>query len=248
MCPAAALESRDVVLIFHGAGGPDRETSDLCARIVASDAAAGLSEPRYVQVFDWTRWRGGQDRAPFDGQAVGSRLGLQLAEAERSAGASRRRTLHCIGTSVGGFTADACVSAYVRASDEARRATARLTLTDPFTARPGEPLGDGWGLRHFGEAADYAEHYLNTDDPVPSTNVPLPLCRVYDVTRAAERRTFKPPSSGNWLADGAAALLLGHNWPMGYLARHYGTELDAGGRIVTPSHDEYPRGSVVRVP
>ena len=38
-----------------------------------------------------------------------------------------------------------------------------------------------------------------------------------------------------------------HNWPMGYLARHYETVLDAQGRIRHPSHDQLPRGAVVRV-
>ena len=82
---------------------------------------------------------------------------------------------------------------------------------------------------------------------MPSTNVPIPTCHVYDVTRARERSTFKPPSTGNPLADLGTWALLGHNWPMGYVARHYELQLDEGGRVRTPSHAERPRGEVVRV-
>ena len=42
--------------------------------------------------------------------------------------------------------------------------------------------------------------------------------------------------------------LLGyHNWPMGYMARHYETLLDGAGKVVVPSHADLPRGAVTRV-
>ncbi len=226
------------VLIFHGAGGPDRETANLQRRVEACDRAAGLE--RYVAVFDWTEWLGGSSRAAFDGQAVGKRIGEQLA-----AEAGALRSLHVIGTSVGGFAADATVSAYVGALEGRNRARVHLTLTDPFTSRGN--LKEGWGMRNFGRTADYAEHYLNTDDLVPSTNEPLPLCYVYDVTRCAERRDFRPPSTGNFLKDLGARALLGHNWPMGYLARHYEVAADADGGATIPSHEDKPRGQVTEV-
>ena len=36
--------------------------------------------------------------------------------------------------------------------------------------------------------------------------------------------------------------------PIGYLARHYETTLDADGRVVVPSHEQLPRGTVFKVP
>ena len=137
------------------------------------------------------------------------------------------------------------------------------------------------GARLFGARADFAEHYLNDDDIVPSTNFALPLCYVYDVTRSRERSSFPPPSSGaarsrarralhsypahppppprdlprgrppalagNLIADLGARLLGYHSWPIGYLARHHETELDADGAPRVPSHEELPRGRVFRV-
>ena len=244
---------RDVCLIFHGAGGVDRETSDLERRVRDIDAAAGVA--RLVAVYDWSRWLGGQDRAAFDGQAIGRKLGAALRRQEERElllrGGEGIRTLHVIGTSVGAFAADAFASAYVAAAattESKARAKVRLTLCDPFTARPGESLGDGWGLQNFGRDADYAEHLLNTDDIVPSTNVPVLGCYVRDVTRSALRRSFSAPNTGKLLNDLGARFLLGHNWPMGFLARTLEVDVDERGHIITPSHDEYPRGVVERVP
>jgi len=114
----------------------------------------------------------------------------------------------------------------------------------------GSPWDDGQrtsGARLFGRDADFAEHYLNTDDVVPSTNFPLPLCHCYDVTGSRERSAFPPPSTGNWLSDLGLRLLGYHNWPIGYLARHYETKLDSNGKLIIPSHEELPRGRTVRV-
>jgi hypothetical protein len=114
--------------------------------------------------------------------------------------------------------------------------------------------------------------YHPGDDVVPSTNFALPLCYVYDVTgskeRSAfltptqlypdlhpnsnpdptqERSAFPPPDTGNFLQDVGLRLLGFHNWPIGYLARHYETTLDANGEPVVPSHEQLPRGTVKKV-
>ena len=53
--------------------------------------------------------------------------------------------------------------------------------------------GFGYGQNYFGLNVDYAEHILNTDDPVPTTNDPLQHCVVYDVTHCKERESFILP-------------------------------------------------------
>lgn len=234
-------------LHFHGRGGPDREDADLKARILAQDKAAGLS--RYVHVFVWREYleAATAERISYTGQAIGRKLGRALAAR------TNLRSLHVSGTSAGGFAANECITAYVEAAGS-KRATTRLTLCDPFCARADE-VGAPWdnglrtsGARLFGRDADFAEHYLNSDDIVPSTNFPLPLCYVYDVTGSKERASFPPPNTGNLLQDLGLRLLGYHNFPIGYLARHYETKLDAKGDPVVPSHAELPRGIVYRVP
>ena len=62
-----------------------------------------------------------------------------------------------------------------------------------------------------------------------------------------ERSAFPPPDTGNFLQDIGLRLLGFHNWPIGYLARHYETVLDAKGHPVLPSHEQLPRGTVKKV-
>ena len=238
----------DVFLHFHGRGGPDREDADLKARVVAQDKAAGLD--RFVHVFVWREWleAASTERISYTGQAIGRKIGAALAKKPEL------RSLHVCGTSAGGFAANECISAYVAAAAGRTRASTRLTLCDPFCARADE-VGAPWdngldtsGAKLFGRDADFAEHYVNTDDVVPSTNFPLPLCYVYDVTGSSERSSFPPPDTGNLFQDLGLRLLGYHNWPIGYLARHYVTQLDGNGAPVMPSHADKPRGTVLKVP
>ena len=98
--------------------------------------------------------------------------------------------------------------------------------------------------------ADFAEHYLNTDDLVPSTSTPLANCYVYDVTASAEKRAFPLPGGGE-SPDRAKNFILWslgyHNFPMAYFAEHYRTVVDDEGRVQFPSHDDLPRGTVMKV-
>lgn len=244
--PPTFAKARDVAIIFHGSGGPDRETADVLARFRAQDAAAGLR--REVVVFNWMPWfTANTDRLSFQSAGVGAELGRYLAANPAL------RTVHVVGTSAGSFAADACCSAYIAArvaggGGDNQRAAVRLTLADPFAAREGTSFSSGRGAQLFGRDADFAEHYLNTDDIVPNTEVPLPLCACYDVTGCAERKAFPPPErTGDFVYDLILKSLGYHSWPMGYVARHYQTTLDADGRLVWPSHADTPRGTVVKV-
>ena len=188
------------------------------------------------------------DRLSFQSSGVGSEIGRALAANPAL------RSLHVVGTSAGSFAAHACCSGYVAscvaAGGDKQRAAVRLTLADPFAAKEGASFQSGRGAQLFGirRDADFAEHYLNTDDIVPNTEVPLPLCTCYDVTGCVERKAFPPPEkTGDFVYDLILKSLGYHSWPMGYVARHYQTTLDADGRLVWPSHADTPRGTVVKV-
>jgi hypothetical protein len=81
----------------------------------------------------------------------------------------------------------------------------QLTLLDPFTQRG--VLGVNWGTRNFGKNADYAQQFLNTDDPVPSTNEPCDNCAVWDVTGPERRKR----EEGD---------VFGHDWPLVYYTKY----------------------------
>ena len=145
-------------------------------------------------VFNWMPWfTANTDRLSFQSSGVGSEIGRALAANPAL------RSLHVVGTSAGSFAAHACCSGYVAscvaAGGDKQRAAVRLTLADPFAAKEGASFQSGRGAQLFGirRDADFAEHYLNTDDIVPNTDVPLPLCTCYDVTGCVERKAFPPP-------------------------------------------------------
>ena len=74
-----------------------------------------------------------------------------------------------------------------------------MTFLDPIGFKG--PLDPGWGARHFGQCADEAEAFINTDDPAPATAKVLRHARTTDVTNDPARRQF----GGG-----------GHRWPVQY--------------------------------
>lgn len=242
--------SRDLVLIFPGAGGPDTLTSELrdkiqtcdldqdiksalmefCESESNSDKDKDKAECKYedgrrsVIVYDWSSQRGSVLTAAFDGEAVGDALAQCLSrDLLRSNSKDLNddtlfRSLHIIGISVGAFPAHQ----FVQTSHLLQLSSMiRLTFLDPFTSRG--VAGVNYGTKYFGTLVQnvnvnvkfHAEHYLNTDDPVPSTNDPLPNCQpfVIDVTNVKEKESFVlPPGESNY-----------HCWPVAFFA-NYGYE------------------------
>ena len=141
----------------------------------------------------------------------------------------------CTPRSVGAFAADAACSEYKTlwsssssASSTSPRPTLQLTLLDPFTQLG--VLGPGYGARNFGASADYAQQFMNTDDPVPSTNEPCEGCRVWDVTEARER------------GDGSNRDIFGHDWPLVYFSRYW-----KGGVGMVQEGERGGKGKVTKV-
>ena len=55
----------------------------------------------------------------------------------------------------------------------------------------------------IGSGADITEDYINRDDPVPTTNEPLPLAYTFDVTNSIARNKFTPQGGDTM-----------HSWPI----------------------------------
>lgn len=221
--------AENVLVIFPGAGGPDQNTARLKDKIVASDRKKGVQ--RYVEVYDWSPWRGNILRASFDSESVGRKVCSALAKDEKKEG--KIQHLQAVGVSVGAFAADACVQAYKEQSTNP--AVTRVTFLDPFTGKG--IYGFGYGLKNFGKDADIAENYLNRDDEVPTTNDPLDLAFTFDITNAEAKKNFQPAPGDSF-----------HSWPVAYLAEFWQTRSDQNGKIVEPTLECEPRGKVVEVP
>jgi len=214
---------QDMVLIFPGAGGADDLTSELESKIKNCDEIAQLKNaPRFIQVWDWKQFRGSVMSAAFDGEAVGEAVAEAIFCNDFLKG--QIRSIHSIGISVGGFAGHAFAKQCKILSGS--QTHVRLTLLDPFCSRG--LLGLGYGAKYFGQGVDYAEQYLNTDDPVPTTNDPLPLCAVFDITKAKERSSFVPPEGDSM-----------HSWPVAYFARYaYQTQLENNGNVLLLNHGD----------
>lgn len=238
----------DVVFIFPGAGGPDQFTSELENNLISClgsvpksplffsnpfSSVAGTKDTRpNVKTLDWQEFRGSILTAAYDGEAFGEAIASILWDD----GKNDLSSVHCIGVSVGAFAANACLTELNRLRNEQRVTSSpylKLTLLDPFTSRG--IIGSEYGDINFGSDVDYAEQYLNTDDPVPTTNDPLPLCACFDVTAARERNDFVLPENETM-----------HCWPLVYYARY--SLRDSAGKIMFHGKAGTPvRGSVLNV-
>ena len=211
LLPDKVISAKKVAVVFPGYGGEDENTN----RIVEEAKKEGVAAISY----DWELYRGNLVRAANNGISIGSKLGKQLAVSREI------EEVHFIGVSVGSFAANACLEAFcneikkqkkdgprkkigsmlqlptkiVKDIDDEMPRT-RATFLDPFTQKG--LFGLGYGIKRFGLQAQYAEQYLNTDDPVPSTNEVCKQCAVFDVTTCKDRDNFTPLPQDNmhsWL-------------------------------------------------
>lgn len=231
-------------LIFPGFGGPDEHTSKIMQMVKGSDSVYNFE--RSVFCYDWSKYRGNVLTAAFTSQKLGTFVGKQIADHFRNKTSQEICTsppnLHVVGISVGAFAADSCVTEFKQRMTTFHNppcnnsSITRISFLDPFTSRG--IFGFRYGPKYFGRSADYCEHYLNSDDPVPFTNTPLPNACTFDVTGAHERRQFVPRPGDSM-----------HSWPVAFFGRNWRTQIDPrlNNRIFAGSHAVNPRGKVVFV-
>ena len=177
-----------MTIVFHGAGGQDKYTAELIERLNSNN------NNNYVHICDWSVFSQSIVKAAFNAQRVGKIQATRIASNYDCA-----VSVHFIGISVGAFAADAAAKELKRLS---KKSFVQLTLLDPFTQRG--VFGFGWGKRHFGEGVDYCQQFMNTDDPVPSTNVKCNHAVCFDVTESSKRDKD----------------IFGHDWPLVFFSRH----------------------------
>ena len=148
----------------------ERLDDDLLARVIEQDKLVGLD--RTVALMDWL---------PLVYASQGSRISCaRLQDIGRPLGdllaaeAPKLQSLHVVGTERWRLAEQLARLVVCGHGRPVARAFVILSLTDPFTARA-DAFGEPWGEKHYGEDADFAEHYVNTDDIVPPTSSPLPL-------------------------------------------------------------------------
>jgi len=185
-------DTRQLVLLFHGSGGRDEPTFLALDRRLRAIRVAG--PPLVIIRYDWS-YADSPLRTYPNGRRVGEELGRQLA------GLANLEFLHLIAHSAGAYILDPLCESYraATAGRAGRHARIQMTFLDPIGFRG--PLDPGWGARHFGECADQAEAFINTDDPAPATAAVLEHARTIDVTNDPGRQQFDRG---------------GHRWPLQY--------------------------------
>jgi pimeloyl-ACP methyl ester carboxylesterase len=172
--PPQTEGTRYLLLVVHGSGDTAADwPADLIAK--AEETVANPEQWDLV-AYDWSVYAEDRASASKTGLEIGNYIGATLASADY-----HYERIQLIGHSVGAFVVQGACDAY----REGTTTTARVHLTflDPFT---GKGLIDWtYGKRRFGQGADFAEAYINTDDPVPSTNGNLRKAHNFDVTARA---------------------------------------------------------------
>jgi hypothetical protein len=172
--PAQTAGTRNLLFVVHGSGDT--------AAAWPADFKAGVEkninhrEQWDIVTYDWSTYAEDKATASKSGLEIGRYIGSTLAS-----GDYHYERIQFVGHSVGAFVVQAACDAYRENATGSTRI--HLTFLDPFT---GNGLIDWtYGKRRFGEGADFAEAYINTDDPVPSSNDPLNKSHNFDVTAQA---------------------------------------------------------------
>jgi hypothetical protein len=233
--------------IFPGAGGVDDLILELHDTI------------RNSIIVDWKEYRGNILTASYDSEVVGQAIAELIIlnnnsrNNQSNGSASCSSDIHFIGISVGGFAANAAATEVYRQQQKQNidgidididadvdidvdvdvdvDVDINLTLLDPFCGRG--IFQPNYGRDYFGKYATTAIQILNTDDPVPTTNEPLPYCYCLDVTKSLQRNNFIPLQGDSM-----------HSWPLAYYIRHY---YNTSNSSKNENENNFPRGTVIKI-
>lgn len=147
-----------------------------------SHATANLLRQRFplaeVSALNWNPYAQNTFRCSVDGLRIGEKIGQLWSQNDQL------RSTHLIGHSCGAFV----VLGACRQLKESRPdITIQTSYLDPVAIYGG--LFWSYGIRHFGECADFSDAYIDTEDGVPGSNQLLPHTHTFDVT-AAKKEHF----------------------------------------------------------
>ncbi len=209
--PPLAYDSNTehLVVVFHGSDGAENDAiKSLESALRQQFSGTNVEVIRYI----WAPWSDNRLRASVNGIHTGAELANQVAR-------SNVKRLHLIGHSAGAWPTNSLCESLRREGPQ--DITIKMTLLDPIGILGFFNLD--WGSQNFGRCADFAEGVINTDDPVPGTNLPLQQAFNIDVTGM--------PHEGE-----------GHEWPVEYfIATMSGLSVSTDRK-----HFDMPRGAVAR--
>jgi hypothetical protein len=172
--PAQSEGAHCLLFIVHGSGDTAADwPADLVSQVKKTLPQDGQWD---IVAYDWSSYSEDKLSAANAGIEIGTYIGTTL-----SSTAYNYERIQFVAHSVGSFVIQAACDAY--RSQSSRDTRIHLTFLDPFNGRG---LFDwSYGNKRFGAGADFAEAYINTSDPAPSTNEPLSSAHNFDVTGKA---------------------------------------------------------------
>ncbi|MCX5902493.1 MAG: hypothetical protein NTV89_03275 [Proteobacteria bacterium] len=172
--PPQSEDALCLLLVVHGSGNTAADwPADLVAKVKTVIPQAGRWD---IVAYDWSTYAEDKLSAADAGIEIGTAIGATL-----SSSSYNYERIQFVAHSVGSFVIQAACDAYRAHVSHATRI--HLTFLDPFTGRG--LLDWTYGTKRFGEGADFAEAYINTSDPAPSTNGMLRNAHNFDVTGEA---------------------------------------------------------------
>lgn len=209
--PSFTDETTQLTLLFHGSRD---HTNPMWSDI--QDALITRAFDAQVVFYDWSQGANNRVRAGSNARALGETLGAFLGQHPSLT------ELTLIAHSAGAAVLEPLCRA--ARNTAARPLKVRMVFLDPYAGHGF--LDRGFGVRTYGQCADFAVSYLNTSDAAPTTNRPLENAYNIDVTSAPGHQK---------------ALRGGHYWPLDYFL----SQVRAGDVSFTRwSHRDWPRGAI----
>lgn len=151
--PEQGEQADHLLVLIHGAGdGPDDWPSEW-----REELPEHFVEPERwdIWTYDWSEDAKRRSSAAGRAYKHGISLGDQLSEDYDYA------YVHLVGHSAGAFVVQGAIEQLIGP-------TVHATFLDPYGWKG--LLATGWGRKHFGAEADFADNYFNSEDNVPSTD------------------------------------------------------------------------------
>lgn len=224
----------EITFVFHGAGGQDDNTDALMKTL--SSSQSNNDNKGIVQMVEWSIDSQDLLQASVNGINIGKRIADSLADILLSGGSGsddssrlsstlHLRSIHVIGISVGAFAAHSFIQEFnskFKKGGTNQDLYVQGTFLDPLCSKG--VLGFKYGENEFGKGCDYAQQFLNTDDPVPFTNSNVMNCATTDVTSLRPEEIF------------------GHDWPLIYYTKN---ALPRSTRGFVSKEDQQQIGSIL---
>lgn len=212
--------ARHIILIAHGHGDDTASwATPLKATLERENSSA--ADAAQVIALDWNAYSSSTFRCSVNGMRIGRTLGEAMAKS------TELHSVHLIGHSCGAFVVlGLCESLNSIRNDIG----VQSTYLDPVSIYGG--LNWNYGIKHFGECANFSDAYIDTGDSVSGSNQLIPNTHTFNVTNARKSVEFS---------------MSPHVWPTYYYQQLVKSGTYPNLKTSSDLWVRYPRGKIEQV-